>query len=406
MKRFFVKKYIFAACFLACVLVFSAANMFYGREELAELAEELGEVDSVETLQTWIGSVDGALNDAVLGRMGFVETYGYVQKLLDKREFNNFYYVRGNDGMMYYSSLLRGTSDDLVEYAQNVRRMNEVVQQKGAQLLVVLPPAKILSGVTDVDLSWPLNDPNDRMDRFLLLLQQNGVTALDLRPAMQKSGYSLEELFFKTDHHWTPLAAFYAAGELVEQVRQRFGDDWDPTGFYCDLDNYQQSTYPQCMLGSYGRNAGVVYSGLDDYTLLWPKFETNFTWFDMEHKESRSGPFERSLLDLSRLQVSDLYSGSVNMVYLDEVTEHDRIVNHENPNGPKIIALRDSYFSPMACFLAPMCSELDMVWGRSSHNDMDFEAFIRESEYDYVILELYPYNLDEKNFDFFHGDDP
>ena len=55
----------------------------------------------------------------------------------------------------------------------------------------------------------------------------------------------------------------------------------------------------------------------------------------------------------------------------------------------------------MAFFLAPMCSEIDMVWTRNTA-DIDLEDFIRESELEYVILEVYPYNLDEQSFDFFH----
>lgn len=401
MKNFFLKKYITGAVFILSLLLFSITNAVCGRETLKELLKELFQVGNTAELKAWIDDVEMEVNEEIQGRMMFIETYGYMQKLLGKREFNNFAFIKGDDGMLYYGSLFQGPTDDLEEYAKRVRRLNDYVESRGARLIVMLPPSKILDGITDVNLSWPLNNPNYRMDKFLSLLQQNGVTAMDLRNNLKNSGLALDEMFLKTDHHWTPRAGFTAVQGLVELVRERYQDDWDPEGFYCSPDNYHSRTFEKCMLGSTGRNTGAVYSGLDDYTLLWPEFETEFTWEDYEHEDSSHGDFTHSLLDLSCLDADSLYVNSINRVYINEIVDKDRITNHKNPEGPRIKALRDSYFSPMACFLAPMCSEIDMMWGRGGDSPEEYEEFIEEGDYDYFILEVYPYNLDDKSFQFF-----
>ena len=401
MKRFFVKKYIFAAIFLTVWLMFSAANFIVGADQWYDLYEDLTEVNTVLELEDWISSVESDVNEELLGSENFVDTYGYVQKLFDKREFNNFSFVQDDDNMLYYGSTWSLETDGLEEYANRVQRMKEYVESFGAKLLVVLPPSKILTGVSEVSRTWPLNDPNARMDKFLTLLEQRDVDAMDLRVTMRRSGRTLDELFFKTDHHWTPLAGFYAAQEIVNQIRDRFGDDWDPIGFYMNLDNYNTYTYIGCMLGSSGRNTGAIYSGLENYTLMWPKFSTNFTWTDYERDTTREGTFTESLMDSSELEIDDLYDSSANRLYLHEVSDRDRIVNHKNPNGPKVKVLRDSYFSTTASFLAPMCSEIDMMWTRAASEEYDMEEFVLEGDYDYLILEVYPYNLDDESFDFF-----
>lgn len=401
MKNFFLKKYITGAVFILSLLLFSITNAVCGRETMEELLKELFQVENTAELKVWIDDVEMEVNEEIQGRMMFIETYGYMQKLLGKREFNNFAFIKGDDGMLYYGSLFQGPTDDLEEYAKRVRRLNDYVESRGAKLIVLLPPSKILDGITDVNLSWPLNNPNYRMDKFLSLLQQNGVTAMDLRNNLKNSGLALEEMFLKTDHHWTPRAGFTAVQGLVELVRERYQDDWDPEGFYCSPDNYHSRTFEKCMLGSTGRNTGAVYSGLDDYTLLWPEFETEFTWEDYEHEDSSHGDFTHSLLDLSCLDADSLYVNSINRVYINEIVDKDRITNHKNPEGPRIKALRDSYFSPMACFLAPMCSEIDMMWGRGGDSPEEYEEFIEAGNYDYFILEVYPYNLDDKSFQFF-----
>lgn len=400
MRRYFLKKYVFAAVFLGFLLTFSLVNLVLGAETWEELLEDLGQVRSVAELEEWISDVDSETNEAMLLREDFIETYGYAQKLMGKREFNSFSFIRDDEGMLYYGSTWEQGTDDLVEYAARVRRLNEYVESRGAKLLVVLPPSKILPELCDLDRSWPVNDPNPRLDRLLNLLQQNGVEALDLRITLLDSQESLEDLFLKTDHHWTPLAAFYAAQAIVDAVSERFGDNWDPNHCYTDLSNYHQYTYQDCMLGSSGRDTGIVYSGVEDYTILWPKFVTSFTWENMEKEELWEGSFTQSLMQLDALTIDDWYRTSVNAVYLQEVTDRDRITNHFNSSGPKLKVLRDSYFSPVACFLAPMCSEIDMQWTRAG-GEYDNEAFVREGEYDYLILEVYPYNLDETTFDFF-----
>lgn len=201
MKRFFVKKYIFAAIFLTVWLMFSAANFIVGADQWYDLYEDLTEVNTVLELEDWISSVESDVNEELLGSENFIDTYGYVQKLFDKREFNNFSFVQDDDDMLYYGSTWPLETDGLEEYANRVQRMKEYVESFGAKLLVVLPPSKILTGVSEVPRTWPLNDPNARTDKFLTLLEQRDVDAVDLRVTMRRSGRTLDELFFKTDHH-------------------------------------------------------------------------------------------------------------------------------------------------------------------------------------------------------------
>lgn len=405
MKQFFLKKECFAVLFLVFVLGFSIINVIVNWDMIFELKEEFSEIDDLEDLEEWIDFVETETTEDILGRMEFVETYGFLQKLMSKQEFNSFAFIQDDDEMLYYGSMMELSMDDLDEYAQNVMRLNIYVESKGAKLLVVIPPSKVLAGVSPVNTAWPLNNPNNRTDKLMMLLQQYGVNAVDLRSSMIESGASLEELFFKTDHHWTPLAAFYGTAEVVRQIEERFGEDLDPENYYTNLDNYHTYTFEQIFLGSTGRNTGAVYSGLDNYTLMWPECDMKFTWINEEKddKDEKEGSITEALINPSVvMDIKSIYDSNTNRIYMDQVVDKDKIINNSRPDLPKLTVLRDSYFTPMAFFLAPMCSEIDMLWTRNSEG-IDMEEFIRESNSDYVILEVYPYNLDEQSFDFFHG---
>lgn len=401
MKRFFIKKYIFAACFFILLFGFCSANVLFGAAVPNELLKELTQIKAPSELKALTQKAEQLSCDNILGGDYFTEAYGYLQRLLGKREYNRFSFVRDKNGMIYYGSTSQGQTADLQDCADNVRRLNEYVEGRGAHLLVVVPPAKLLAGKSQAEDFLPINDPNRRIDALLDMLHEYRVATADLRVGLSSSPYTQEQLFFKTCHKWTPLAAFCGTTQIVAAVRERFGDDWDPDRFYCDLGNYKSFTYPQSLLGSSGRITGALYSGLDDFTMLYPDFETDFTWSDIARNEARSGSFTESLMDSRSLKAADRFA-PLDELYLHEISAHDRIINHNAPEKPKLTVLRDSYFSPVACFLAPMCSEIDMAWVRRTRSDMDIESFVKESDFDYLILEVYPYNLDENSFDFFN----
>ena len=102
MRRYFLKKYVFAAVFLGFLLTFSLVNLFLGAETWEELLEDLGQVRSISDLEDWISDVDSETNEAMLLREDFIETYGYAQKLMGKREFNSFSVIQDDEGMLYY----------------------------------------------------------------------------------------------------------------------------------------------------------------------------------------------------------------------------------------------------------------------------------------------------------------
>lgn len=400
MKRFFGKKYIFAVIFFIGILVFTGWNLLNGREVFRELKEEFVKITSVEELEQWIRTAETELAEEIDDGMVFTEIYGAIQNLLMKKEYNGFSYVKEDDGMIYYASVA-ASQEDYLTYALRVKRAMEAAKQQGAETLFVLPPSKILYGISKMEESLPVNDKNAAQDEMLLALAQCGVPALDLRDMCRESGLTAEDLFYKTDHSWTTEAAFLAAGEIAERIRTLYGDDWDPEGYYCNRENYEAVTYQGATIGSFGRDTGVIYAGYDDYTVLTPKFDTRFIWYNMEKKEEKKGSFASVFVTAKAEEHQERYGNPGNHIYLEGIVSRDRIENPDNPDGPKILCLRDSYFSPVASFLAPMCSSMDMVWARRRQNDIDYEALILEEEYDYLLIENYPYNLNDEAFDYF-----
>ena len=191
----------------------------------------------------------------------------------------------------------------------------------------------------------------------------------------------------------------------MDKMKESFGEDLDPDGYYTDIQNYDVVTYRSGMLGSMGRKTGANFCGIEDFTALWPHFEGNFSRDCMTesgrltHKE---GSFEKVLMETSVLtERSDIYSDSQYSLYLNGLRIYEKIINQDNPEGSRIFMVRDSYFSPVMAFLMPMCGEIDAIWSLEETEELDVETYIRENDFDYIIIEVYPYNINSSAFNFF-----
>ena len=104
------------------------------------------------------------------------------------------------------------------------------------------------------------------------------------------------------------------------------------------------------------------------------------------------------------LDQSDLYTGSQYALYLNELRIYEKIINYENTDGSKIFMIRDSYFSPVISFMMPMCGEIDAIWSLEESEQLNIENYVKENKFDYIIIEVYPYNINDAAFNFFKGE--
>ena len=404
MKKYILKKRIFAVVFLIVIFSFSIINFIHSYEPLKTLLTNTKREEAVT-----VAELEASINENLYGRMNFIETYGFIQVLLDKRESNNFTSIIDEDGFLHYSSFYREEDPRIFEYALRLKRLQDCVAVNDTKVLFVVTPSKYCPDETVVRPGISVNDPNPVVDELLFYLNRLGVETLDLRESLPNENLSLEETFFKTDHHWTIPAAFYATGEVVNKIEESFGEDLDPQDYYTDISNYDIVTYKKGMLGSMGRKTGAVFSGLENFTAIWPRFEGSF-YRECKAEEGQvlsvyEGGFTEALMNTKLLtEKNDVYSDSQYSTYLNGLRIYEKIINNENPEGPSFFMIRDSYFSPVMAFMMPMCGRIDAIWSLEETHELDIESYVKEEQFDYIIMEIYPYNIENKAFNFFKGD--
>lgn len=409
MKEYLLKKKIFTVMFLISVFGYALINAWHGGRAWQEAVLEEPEGAEGNRIAAMVKRLDESMIESMYGRMNFIETYSFLQMVMDKREVNNFSIIKDEDGYLHYASFFREETENLKEYARRVKRLQDCVADKGTKVLFCVTPPKYMRGKVDLRNGMPANNPDDIVNELLFYLNRYGVETLDYRKYIPNEELTLQEAFFKTDHHWTIPAAFEATRVLVEVMDEKFGADLDPDGYYLDYDNYERVEYKNCMFGSMGRKTGANFSEAEDFEALWPKFTTSYEREYMDGRgilEYEEGSAQEALMDMEVLtRGSDIYRDSAYSLYLDSVNQYEKIVNLDNPDGCRLLAIRDSYFSPVLFFLAPMCGEIDAVWSLEDLEQLDIETYVRNHDFDYIIVEIYPYNINEEAFHFFEEED-
>lgn len=396
MEKYIIKKRAFAVVFLVSVFGFAVMNFIHSYEPLKKyLAQE----------RISVSGLDAAITENLYGRMNFIETYSWVQTLMDKRESNNFSYIKDENGFLHYASFYRDEDSRIFEYAMRVKRLQDAVEGKGTKVLFVVPPGKYDKRYTEFRTGMPINNPEYIVNELVFCLNRLGVETLNLQGYIPGNGLTYEESFFRTDHHWTIPAAFEATKIMLEKMEDSFGEKLDAQNYYLNLDNYDIVTYEGGMLGSMGRKTGAHFSGMENFTAYWPKFPGHYSreyLLDNGSWISDEGSFLEVAIDADALlKNKNIYSDLQYSMYLNGLTIYERIINHDNPEGCRIFMIRDSYFSPVMAFMMPMCGQIDAVWSLEDTDEIDVEQHLAENTFDYVIVEVYPYNISSSAFNFF-----
>lgn len=316
-------------------------------EDVLKVAD--GEVESVGEA---IDTIEADYSENFFLKDEFLNLNGWANDKLGVRVLNERAKLENGQLTYYY------TGGSIEENSQNLIALNEFLQQREIPLLFVQAPCKI--DPKDPQLPAGIeDDTNQKADAFLAQIQQGGVDYLDLREEMEADGIDHYSMFFSTDHHWTPKAAFWGYGKLIEYMNENYGYDIDSS--YYDLENYNVQTYEDWFLGSHGKRVGIYYGGVDDIDVITPKFPTNLTFTAPSQDIVRTGPFEQSMLVQERIEPKDYFHNSPYTVYTGGDYSRSTYRNEQAPSDKKILIVKDSYALPVLAFSSLCFESIDAI---------------------------------------------
>lgn len=393
MKKIFSFKYLTSVCFLALLGIMLAGSLHPAGQILRGQMESISAGEGFSTSQA-----EQEYNVALPHKFFYVTLNGGFQRLMGVRYINERYLM--DNGHMTYVI----PKTDVTPMAENTVAFRDALEEMGIPFAYV----NLLFKVDPQDWQLPVSVAdytNENADQFLSILAEHGVNTLDLRKLEKEQGLDHYSLYFKADHHWTPEAGFWGYTQIVswlESLDSRYAVD----PILTQEENYNFDIYENIFCGGFARRVGPLYAGLDDMTVISPKFDT-FLRVDIPSDGiSRQGSYQDTILFYDNLTLKDPDKSSAYNVYLNSnypfisISNDSRSRNLPVQSQPrKLLILKDSYVMVMAPYLALSYDEVCLVDLRAF--DSNLLDFIEEYQPDMVLTMYNPGVLDLNNTSLF-----
>jgi hypothetical protein len=290
------------------------------------------------------------VSDQIVLRDGWVALKALGEKITGKQENNGIYFAAGD-------TLIRRIDEPDPEIlTKNIETMNDFLAQTDAKVLFGLIPSaadiwrdRLPAGAPSADEAAWIEEISGRMT----------APAIDLHDTLQR--HSAEDIYYRTDHHWTSLGAFYGANAILEAA------GLEPL----NRNDYQRQTVSEGFLGTNYSSACA----------WWTEPDTIEAYVSEEGKTVTSNFTGRE--EPGRLYAPERLGTKNQYAYFLGGNQPLCVIRSQS-EGPKLLVLRDSYSDCLAPFLSERFGEVhlfDLRYNRLSPVD-----YIREQEIDLVLI--------------------
>lgn len=237
------------------------------------------------------GEVKETIKDTEISFYGFSQLSGEFEDTLQENFYqkNDFINLNGlttrvlgintlNERYKLANGYLARTENevDTSDYSASVIELDEFLSDRGIEFLYVLAPSKEAFYGTEF-LPGYSSSAWKNIDSMISALDSAGVNTLDMDAWFEENGWSTEDVYFITDHHWMPQAGLAAARVTMELLSQQGLAEYDST--LLEDDSWTVTVLEDWFLGSHGKRVGTLYAGVDDISVYTPNFATKLFLF-------------------------------------------------------------------------------------------------------------------------------
>ena len=229
-------------------------------------------------------------------------------------EMSNNILVYNNRGIMLYG----GSYDNGELYAQYVNAFKSDLGDVNVYSMVCPTPVSYYLPKKYSDLSASEEDNIKNINEYL-----DGVTPVDAYNSLK--AHKDEDIFKRTDHHWSQLGAYYAAEEFAKTAGVP----------YASLTKYEKVTKHGYVGTLYGYSQDTdLLNNPEDFTYYSPQNTYTTTYYSTDMTDEYEGNLLISLDNVDPVSWYLVFMGT------DAVVTH---VHTDVGNGRKLAIVKDSY---------------------------------------------------------------
>ena len=243
--------------------------------------------------------------------------------------------------------LYKGAMENAVAYAHMVNSYKRAWGDNINVYCMVIPTAVAL--YCPDSLRYKTNDEQATLNSLYRVLD-NDVKGIRLLPVLEQR--KAEHIYSRTDHHWAPLGAYYAAREFARQAQV----DFQPLSAY---DKKVVKNFVGTMYKFSGNEA--VKNAPEDFVYYTPRdvsYSTLFSEYIFNAKKQVVG--EREPVEGSFFRQYADGNGAAYCTFMGGDTKLTKVTT-STANGRKLMILKDSYGNALPGYLFSSFEEIHVV---------------------------------------------
>ena len=280
--------------------------------------------------------------DQFVDRDGWMKLKSGVDLALGKNESNGIY--KGSDDYLIESFEVPD-SEIVNRNIKAINNFNEKYKDIKEYMLIAPNAVSILS--EKLPPYAPVVSQKLVMDNFAKTLNK-GINYIDVYNTLDK--HDKEYIYYKTDHHWTTLGAYYSFLEAAKAMDLEVKKD------YYNVERVSNDFY-----GTLYSKSGYEVKTPDYIDVYLPKDENDEYVVNYVEEQKKSASF----YDSEKLETKDKYGvflgGNHPVVKIKTISKEDR----------KLLVFKDSYANSFVPFLTQYFSDIIMVDPRYYYDDIE-----------------------------------
>ena len=332
-----------------------------------------------EKVKSIKSKIDIYVSDFLIGYHKIVNLSKSYEKLIQWNytsysEYNGIFKLK--DGYLYNINKKK----DVTEVANSIADIAQFCMKEKINLLYVLAPHKICK-YEDEEISGTLDFTNQNADSLLDYLRSFKIDFIDLRKDIHEENLSHHNLFYRTDHHWNAEMGLWTSRHILQSIKRKYKYNIDLS--VLNKEKIKTILYPAWFLGSQGKKVTLQQTTPDDFSLLYPTYETSLHYIIPSKNIDVIGDFS-ILYDMQNVNVKDYYMKNpyATFIYADQALE--QITNNLIKNNVNILILHDSFGNCVIPFMAMGVKHIDSIDLRFFTGSV--KSFIKTKKIDIVIL--------------------
>lgn len=291
--------------------------------------------------------------DHIVGRDFWVELKAWCERLSGKKENNGVYFGKSDTLINHLAQPDMDELNEKVDHVSTLADNTDIPVHFG-----LIPSAASVWRDRLPHPDAPTADEQAIIESLTHRAETDGI--VPMWDAL--SAHKDEDIYYRTDHHWTGLGAYYGYAAVMEALGIA------PVS----LSDYEKTTVSTDFYGTIFSSSGVRWVAPDSIDIYVPEEGISVTnYFD-------GTPTEGELYVEKYLAEKDKYS------YFLGGNQPLCVIEGRDPDAPRLLLIRDSYADAMAPFLAESFSQVHLFDLR--YNMTNVRDYIDQNDIDQVVV--------------------